>query len=86
MFSLVFVIAAAAAASFVLAVPVDISDEANRLSARATPLQFQAVGNSGVSAQQMFLGTTDKVSTHKMMTSHTVPCQDDLPPHLLECI
>ena len=54
-----FVIAAtAAAASLAVAAPVN---EGIHLLPRATPLQYEIVGNSGVSAQQMFLGTKDKV-------------------------
>lgn len=62
---LVFAIAVAAV-SFAAAAPTDISDGASQLSARATPLHFQTVGNSGVSAQQMFLGTANKVRPPKI--------------------
>lgn len=59
--SLLLFAIAATAAKVALAAPADIFDEATHLSPRATPLQFEIVGNSGVSAQQMFLGTANKV-------------------------
>jgi len=46
--------------SLVAAAPIDISEEASQLSARAMPLLFQTVGDSGVSVQQMFFGTSNK--------------------------
>jgi len=62
-------IAVAAATTSVTAAPTnDVFDETSTsqlLPARATPLQFESVGNSGVTAQQMFLGTANKVSILK---------------------
>ena len=63
--SLLFPIVAAVA-SLVVAAPTNIPDDGIHLSVRA-PLRFQTVGNSGVSAQQMFLGTANKVNASGML-------------------
>lgn len=65
MYFLVITIAVAAS-RFAAAAPTDIFNERIHRSVLATPLQFETVGNSGVSAQQMFLGTANTVSAPKI--------------------